>query len=313
MNPHRVFLAVLLTTACGGADPSAAGGTSESLVGPDVLPNGRAMGLYHQWAGPPQAGRPGGKSGAGISYHGGPLITTPANVYYVWYGNWQNNTATSILPDLAANIAPSPYFAINALYRDGTGTAVTNAVVLAGTATDAYSQGSSLGDSGVAAVVAGQILSAALPADPGGVYFVLTSADVAETSGFCSRYCGWHTHTTIGGVDIKFAFIGNPDRCPAACIAPSNQAASPNGNPGADGMASIIAHELEEAATDPDLNAWYDNRGYENADKCAWTFGTTHPATGGGQANMLLGSRDFLIQRNWVPATTGGYCALSAP
>ena len=41
-------------------------------------------------------------------------------------------------------------------------------------------------------------------------------------------------------------------------------------------MASIIAHELEEAVTDPDLNAWYDTRGYENADKCAWTFGTTH-------------------------------------
>ena len=41
-------------------------------------------------------------------------------------------------------------------------------------------------------------------------------------------------------------------------------------------MVSVIAHELEEAATDPDLNAWYDNRGYENADKCAWTFGTTY-------------------------------------
>ena len=43
-------------------------------------------------------------------------------------------------------------------------------------------------------------------------------------------------------------------------------------------MASVIAHELEEAATDPDLNAWYDSRGYENADKCAWTFGTTYTA-----------------------------------
>jgi hypothetical protein len=43
-------------------------------------------------------------------------------------------------------------------------------------------------------------------------------------------------------------------------------------------MASIIAHELEEAATDPDLNAWYDRRGMENADKCAWTFGSTSTA-----------------------------------
>jgi len=33
--------------------------------------------------------------------------------------------------------------------------------------------------------------------------------------------------------------------------------------------------ELEEATTDPGLNAWYDVRGYENADKCAWSFGTS--------------------------------------
>jgi hypothetical protein len=85
---------------------------------------------------------------------------------------------------------------------------------------------------------------------------------------------------------------------------------SPNGLPGPDAMASVIAHELEEAATDPDLNAWYDRRGYENADKCAWTFGTTYTTANGSKANMKLGGLDFLIQRNWVNAS-GGYCALS--
>jgi hypothetical protein len=74
-------------------------------------------------------------------------------------------------------------------------------------------------------------------------------------------------------------------------------------------MASIIAHELEEAVTDPDLNAWYDRQGQENADKCAWTFGTTYTKNG-ALANMQLGSRDFLIQRNWVNAS-GGYCAIA--
>ena len=66
---------------------------------------------------------------------------------------------------------------------------------------------------------------------------------------------------------------------------------------------------LEEAATDPDLNAWFDTRGQENADKCAWTFGTTYTASG-ALANMHLGARDFLIQRNWVNAS-GGFCAQS--
>lgn len=75
-------------------------------------------------------------------------------------------------------------------------------------------------------------------------------------------------------------------------------------------MASVIAHELEEAVTDPDLNAWYDVRGQENADKCAWTFGTTSTASNGSLYNIKLGTRDYLIQRNWVNAS-GGYCSMT--
>ena len=75
-------------------------------------------------------------------------------------------------------------------------------------------------------------------------------------------------------------------------------------------MVSVIAHELEETATDPDLNAWYDSSGAENADKCAWTFGTTYTVSNGSLANMNLGTRDYLVQQNWVNAQ-GGICALS--
>ena len=46
------------------------------------------------------------------------------------------------------------------------------------------------------------------------------------------------------------------------------QTTSPNGNPGVDGMASVVAHELEETLSDPNANAWYDASGAENADKC---------------------------------------------
>ena len=119
-------------------------------------------------------------------------------------------------------------------------------------------------------------------------------------------YCAWHTHGTISGTDIKYSFVGNPDRCLSACAA---QTIGPNGNAGADGMASLIAHELEESVTDPDLNAWYDQRGKENADKCAWTFGNVYKTSNGAFANMLLGGKDYLIQRNWVNAS-GGYCAI---
>jgi len=243
----------------------------------------------------------------GISYHGGPVMTGTKNVYYIWYGNWSGNTAQTILDDFAGALGGSPYFNINTTYTNGSGTRVANSVALSSWYTDSYSHGAALSDSDVQAVVANAINGSHLPADANGVYFVLTSSDVNETSGFCTQYCGWHTHGSIAGLDIKYSFVGNPDRCPSACAA---QTTGPNGNAGADGMASIIAHELEEAATDPDLNAWYDTRGQENADKCAWTFGTTSTASNGSAYNVTLGSRQFLIQRNWVNAS-GGYCSMS--
>ena len=93
----------------------------------------------------------------------------------------------------------------------------------------------------------------------------------------------------------------------AALVTAAVCAAAPRS---ADAMASIVAHELEEATTDPDLNAWYDTQGYENADKCAWTFGTQQTAANGSKYNMIINGMEYLVQRNWVNAS-GGFCALS--
>lgn len=249
--------------------------------------------------------------GNGITYHGGPLMgvvgSSPVSVYYIWYGNWSGNSAVTILTDLAQNIAPSPYYNINTTYYNGSNAHIVNSVTYSGSTTDNYSHGTSLSDSAIQGIVSDAITSGRLPKNTSGVYFVLTSADVTASSGFCTQYCGWHTYGTISSSNIKYSFVGNPDRCPSSCAA---QNVGPNGNAGADGMASIIAHELEEAVTDPNLNAWYDSRGAENADKCAWTFGTTTTLPSGAKYNMTLGSRNYLIQQNWVNAL-GGYCAKS--
>lgn len=243
-------------------------------------------------------------NGGGMIYHGGPVLLGNTNVYYIWYGNWAGNTATTILTDLATNIGGSPYFGINTTYYNGAGVHVSNAVTYAGSMVDAYSRGTNLSDADVGAVVSNALSSHALPSDLNGVYFVLTSADVHETSGFCRYYCGYHSYNAA---HIKYAFVGNPDQCPSGCA--EQTVVSPNNNVGADGMASIIAHELEESVTDPLLSAWFDRRGSENADRCAWTFGATYIAGNTSRANMHLGSRDFLIQQNWVNLGTG-YCAL---
>ena len=120
----------------------------------------------------------------GINYHGGPLILGSTNVYYIWYGNWGGNTATSILTDLATSVGASPYYNINTTYYNGSNVHVSNAVSYINAIYDNYSQGAALNDAQVQSVVANAISSGSLPTDANAVYFVLTSADVNETSGF---------------------------------------------------------------------------------------------------------------------------------
>jgi len=253
-------------------------------------------------------------SGTGINYHGGPVFTSTIHVYYIFYGGQWTASDETILKNLINGLGGSPYFNINTTYYSGANkTPVLNSITLAGTYADTGSQGTKLSDQGVANVVAAAIGGGHLPADNNGVYYVLTSAEIKETSGFCSSYCGWHTYGTLSvngtGYNIKYAFVGNPAQCPSACSAVTASTA-PNGSLGADAMASIISHELDESATDPNLNAWYDGRGNENADKCAWTFGTEKTTQGGQKYNVSLNTGNFLIQQNWVNAGSGG-CALS--
>ncbi len=245
-----------------------------------------------------------------IQYHGGPILTGTVHTYAIYYGNW-SGSQIAIINNLLGHIGGSPYFNINTTYYNGQNVHVSNAVTLAGTTTmPTYPLGKSLSDANIQTIVSNAI-TGGLPSDTNAVYFVITSQDVTATSGFCTQYCGWHDHGTIGGKDIKYAFIGNPARCPNACAAQTSS--SPNNDIGVDGAVSIIAHELEEAVTDPDLNAWFDRSGNENADKCAWTFGKTYTAPNGSVANMNIGGMNFLIQQNWVQVPNAGNCSLQYP
>jgi hypothetical protein len=251
-----------------------------------------------------------------ITYHGGALIRTPTT-YVIWYGNWNqtNNSDTPagqvIVRDFLNNIGGSPYFQINNTYSAGS-YSITGGSVNGAETTDNYSQGSRLRDSSILTIVNSAITSGRLPYNPDGVYFVLTSSDVNETSGFCSKYCGWHTAATPSAGHVRYSYVGNANRCLSSCAA---QSTSPNGNAGVDGMISVIAHELEEAVTDPDpRSGWVDSGGAENADKCAWTFGHAQyqRTTNGPWANMQLGTRDFLIQRNLMHTASGDFCMVNS-
>jgi hypothetical protein len=246
-------------------------------------------------------------SGNNVNYNGGAILLGTTKVYYIWYGNW-DASSIGILTNFASHIGGSQYFNINTGYFDGTGASVSNSVSFAGSTNDNYSQGHSLNDNGIWQAVTNALSHGSLPIDSNGVYFVLTSGDV-QVSGFGSSFCGYHSQQTYNNTKIQYSFVGNP--APSQMSGCAEQTISPNANPGADAMANIVAHELEEAVTDPAQDAWFDSGGNEVADKCAWTFGATYTAAGNSKANMSLGGKDYLIQQNWVNAS-GGYCALSA-
>lgn len=258
------------------------------------------------------AGKPvKGGTGTGITYHGGPVMTNPIVIYPIWYGNFSTGvTGTKdILTSFMSNIGGSPRFNINTTYFNGSNLKVQNSVSLSSSqVTDTtYKYGKNLSDANIASIVTDALNASALPRDPNGFYLVLTDGTVAESSGFLTKYCGWHTYLnhTVNrvSVSIKYSFVGDPTNGLGSCAA---QTTSPNNNAAADGMVSVITHELEEAATDPQLNAWYDAQGNENSDKCAWKFGTTSTATNGSLYNLTIGGKQYLVQQNWVNAGTGG-------
>ncbi|CAI5518153.1 unnamed protein product, partial [Closterium sp. Naga37s-1] len=84
---------------------------------------------------------------------------------------------------------------------------------------------------------------------------------------------------------------------------------SPNGKPWLDAMVSTIAHEIAEAATDPNASSgWFDANGEENADKCSYDYGETQTAQNvygdDAEYNLVgLNGMKFMVQQNWDVAT----------
>lgn len=287
-------------------------------------------------------------------YEGGKILTNPVNVYFIWYGDWGGKKAPSILSDLISNIDSSPWYKISTLYYQNVSnpaydagipdvvdaldisdgpiikdippvitTYASNKVTLAKSIYVGYSHGLSIHDTDIPIIVKEQLDSNTLPTDVNGIYFVITSINVVDSDGLCTQYCGWHNSAIINETDIKFSLVGDTEQCPDSCSTKPNFASlgyekSPNEDWSADGMASVMLHELAESVADPDPmtdTAWIDGRGAENADKCAWTFGTPYVTNDGcSLANIMIGSRNYMIQQNWTLSSedkAGGHCALS--
>nr|XP_016457537.1 PREDICTED: protein EXORDIUM-like 7 [Nicotiana tabacum] len=281
-----------------------------------------------------------------LEYHMGPVLSSPIKLYVIWYGQWNPSHQATIRDFLnsfsSSSYAPHPsvadWWRTVRLYTDQTGQNIST-ISLSGEFFDfKYSQGKYLSRLSMQYVIKNAVRSypKSLPLNyRNGVYLVLTSYDV-QVQEFCRAVCGFHylTFPSILGVTVPYAWVGySGKQCPGFCAYPfawpknsgkpppstinggNSLMGAPNGDPGVDGMISVIAHEIAEVSSNPLVNAWYAGDDpiapTEIADLCLGVYGT---GAGGGFVGQVykdswgngfnlhgVKGRKFLVQWVWNP------------
>jgi hypothetical protein len=191
-------------------------------------------------------------------------------------------------------------------------TYVSSSISVAGSVgIDLGNAGATISSTDIPGIIAANIASSALPWDPNGIYFFLTSSEVNVDDGaFCGEWCGFHESspfTPDGGTQtyLHYAVTGDTGSCWQACSGFAYEFPTPNDNLSADTMVSVIAHELAESATDPLVlidNAWLGD-GEEICDECSYEYGSVYKLTAGlgngAPYNVQVGGSPFLVQQVW--------------
>jgi hypothetical protein len=253
---------------------------------PYTLSNGHAQGMsgvvYAR--GDAHSSRPGGGSSPNLSWHGGVVQTAPTAVHAIFWGvNWGNSSFVSDkltgLSTFYSGLTGSSYAATNTEYSGKTSAKVSANVASIDEVPDLAAAPRRPSTSAVLGEVA-----KFYPNPTANAYYPVYIDQPRGGAG----YCAWHSAGTINGIPVQFGFFFNLDGDPGC------DPGSPTGlhSQGLAALANVSGHEFSEMVTDPQLNAWYDSQGNENADKCAWTFNGLE----------TLGSTQWLIQGNWSNA-----------
>jgi len=273
----RRRIAVIALAAVAALGLSAA--SSLAAPGREVHPSGKVR--YHAARG---QGKPGRGGSANLNFHGGQIMNSSVVQAIYWGTSWSN---ASFVGDKITGLA-SFYSGIGGSAYAGTTTefAGSNGAISGG-----VSYGGNIVDTSAApsrAPSTSQILNevAKKISNPVSNGYYPVYVDTRRGS---AGYCAWHSSGSIGGVTVQFAFFFNLDG-DAGC---DPQDTWTTHSQGLAALANVSGHELSEAVTDPHLDAWYDNGGAENADKCAWTFHA--PVT----FSTPTATTTWKIQGNW--------------
>ncbi|MBK6844866.1 MAG: hypothetical protein IPG88_21615 [Gemmatimonadetes bacterium] len=253
-----------------------------------------------------------------ILYHGGPIMHSANKVVAIYWGPntiytngptpgtvGSGNNDYSLLGYFMRNIGQTPYWKINQDYTDAQGRGVPNALYYTRFWANASNPGTAPSDAAIRNMIKSGFWSKYAP-DVSTIYTVFTGPGVnlggkfGVTDGYCAYHSKFSYFSNGFNYIIKYAVMPYA-ASKAICTSNLIENKSPNDNLGVDAEVSALAHELVETVTDPQFNAWYDAQspGQENADKCAWKFGSTYTTPNGAKANIKVGVKHFLVQQNW--------------
>ena len=241
-----------------------------------------------------------------LTYNGGPVMVGTAHAYAIFWepsGSYVSSTYNSLILRYFGDVGGSSLYHNNTQYTQSGGGAPTSSN-LGGSWVDTASYPSgTLSDAQVQGEVthAQQVNGWSSTID--NIFFVFTAKGENICSGnSCSftNFCAYHGSF---GSNTQYAAMPYTGTNLSAC----GVSTSPNHDIDADSTINVTSHEQMEAATDPQLNAWYDLVGYEIGDKCAWTFGPTNSSGG----DVTWNGHTYEVQKEWDNHVRG--CVLAGP
>jgi hypothetical protein len=205
----------------------------------------------------------GGGGGSSLIDHGGPVMTAP-NVVCIFWGFGTGTSYTTAMQNFR-NSGMYPYNRMLSQYRSAGLNASTNMGGSANDKFDTTTPPQNVTDATVQAEVKKYFSGAEDTNTIYQVYIPATSYSSDGSSTSCGgpslAYCAYHGHFTDGSRDVKYSIEPYPS-CSGCASAGFNDNQNAN---------HFAIHESREAISDPDLNAWFDRRGNEADDKCAWS------------------------------------------
>ena len=210
----------------------------------------------------------GGGAGGNLTYHGGPTITRAHVVPVYWGPSWYNGSDNSIsvsLTNYVGAYGTTGEYNVITQYDGPSGVFIQKSALGTQAIYDTSTPPTNVTDSILQAEVAKVTNN---NPDPSTIYEVFLPASSYSSDGTATScggpkltYCAYHGNFKLNGIDAKYGSMPYP-----SCGGCQSAGFSTTQN-----FEHFISHETREAVTDEDGNAWYDRRGYEADDKCAWS------------------------------------------